>query len=258
MVTTVARVNVLGVGISAVGMECAVQHTDSLLQAGGRGYICLTGVHGVMEAQSDAGFRAVLNRSSLTAPDGMPLVWMGRLQGFTRMRRVFGPDYMMEICRLSLKRGYRHFLYGGQEGVAELLADELIRKVPGLQIAGIYTPPFRPLLPYEEAELIAMVAEAKPDIFWVGLGTPKQERFMAEYMDKLDVRIMIGIGAAFDLHTGRLKDAPSWMKSAGLQWLHRLIQEPRRLWRRYLINNPLFLWSAGLQLLHIRNHRIDI
>jgi N-acetylglucosaminyldiphosphoundecaprenol N-acetyl-beta-D-mannosaminyltransferase len=257
MAAPIERVNVLGVGISTVDMQRAVQYTDSLLQAGGRGYICLTGVHGVMEAQSDAGFRALLNRSSLTAPDGMPLVWLGKQQGFTRMRRVFGPDYMMEMCRLSVKRGYRHFLYGGHEGVAELLAAELTTRVPGLQVAGIYTPPFRPLLPVEEADLIAMVAEAKPDIFWVGLGTPKQERFMAQYLGKLDVRIMVGVGAAFDIHSGRLKDAPSWMKSAGLQWLHRLIQEPRRLWRRYLINNPLFLWNASLQLLRIRNYRID-
>ena len=250
------RLNVLGVGISAIDMKQAVQLTNSLLQSGGRGYMCMAGVHGVMEAQRDDSYRLILNRSFMTAADGMPLVWLGRLQGFTRMRRVYGPDYMTEVCRMSLERGYRHFLYGGHEGVAELLAAELTRRYPGLQIAGTYTPPCRPLLPKEEADLTELVAVTKPDIFWVGLGTPKQERFMAHYLSKLDVRVMIGVGAAFDIHTGRVKDAPSWMKSAGLQWLHRLAQEPRRLWRRYLFNNPRFLWRAGLQLLQLRKYGV--
>ena len=251
------RLNVLGIGISAVDMEEAVQRTQSLLQSGGRGYLCMAGVHGVMEAQKDAVYQSILNRSFMTAPDGMPLVWLGRLQGFTAMRRVYGPDYMTEVCRMSVERGYRHFLYGGDEGVAELLATELTRRFPGLQIAGTYTPPFRPLLGEEEADLTNLVAVTKPDIFWVGLGAPKQERFMAHYLDKLDVKVMIGVGAAFDIHTGQIKDAPSWMKSAGLQWLHRLAQEPGRLWRRYLFNNPKFLWSVVLQLLRIRIYNVN-
>jgi N-acetylglucosaminyldiphosphoundecaprenol N-acetyl-beta-D-mannosaminyltransferase len=217
----------------------------------------MAGVHGVMEAQKDADYQSILNRSFMTAADGMPLVWLGRLQGFTRMHRVYGPDYLTEVCRMSVDRGYRHFLYGGDEGVAELLATELTQRFPGLQIAGTYTPPFRPLLRGEETDLTELVALTKPDIFWVGLGTPKQERFMAHYQDKLDSRVMIGVGAAFDIHTGRTKDAPTWMKSAGLQWLHRLAQEPRRLWRRYLFNNPRFLWSATLQLLRIRNYSVN-
>jgi N-acetylglucosaminyldiphosphoundecaprenol N-acetyl-beta-D-mannosaminyltransferase len=253
----VPRINVLGVGISAIDMEDAIRLSDSLIRTNGRAYVCVTGVHGVMEAQSDQALRSILNRSFMTTPDGMPLVWIGRLQGRSRMRRVYGPDYMVDMCRFSVVRGYRHFLYGGSEGVAERLSAELTRRVPGLQIVGTYTPPFRPLSSTEGAELAALVAQAKPDVFWVGLSTPKQEQFMAHYLDTLDVKLMVGVGAAFDIHTGGIKDAPPWLKSAGLQWLHRLAQEPRRLWRRYLINNPKFIWSIGLQLLGLREFKID-
>ena len=247
------RLNVLGVGISAIDMRQAVQLTNSLLQSGGRGYMCMAGVHGVMETQRDDSYRFILNRSFMTAADGMPLVWLGRLQGFTRMRRVYGPDYMTEVCRMSLERGYRHFLYGGHEGVAELLAAELTRRYPGLQIAGTYTPPCRPLLPEEEADLTELVAVTKPDIFWVGLGTPKQERFMAHYLSKLDVRVMIGVGAAFDFLAGTKPQAPRWMMPLGLEWLFRLCTEPRRLWKRYLKHNPRYVVLLTLQLLGLKD-----
>jgi N-acetylglucosaminyldiphosphoundecaprenol N-acetyl-beta-D-mannosaminyltransferase len=252
------RANVLGVGISATNMEGAVSATDKLLQEAGRGYVCVTGVHGVIEAQSDPGFRTILNASFITTPDGMPMVWVGKLQGFGWMNRVYGPDYMLEICQLSVERGYRHFLYGGNPGVAEQLAAELMRRFPGLEVVGTYTPPFRPLNPGEELELQSQVAEAKPDVLWVGLSTPKQERFMAAYIGKLDVKLMVGVGAAFDIHTGRIQDAPSWMKRIGMQWLHRLIQDPRRLWRRYCINNPRFLWNIGLQFMGLRRFSTEI
>jgi N-acetylglucosaminyldiphosphoundecaprenol N-acetyl-beta-D-mannosaminyltransferase len=251
------RANVLGVGISAIDMNKAIALTDSLLQSGGSGYVCMTGVHGVMEAQADEEFRQILNDSFLTTPDGMPMVWVGRLQGFSEMRRVFGPDYMLELCRSSVSRGYRHFLYGGREGVAQSLQQRLMEQIPGLQIVGTYTPPFRALNLREENELAALVREAKPDVFWIGLGVPRQELFMSQYFNKLDVKIMVGVGAAFDFHTGTLKDAPSWMKTLGMQWLHRLVQEPRRLWRRYLILNPKFIWSIGLQFLRLRQRDID-
>jgi len=253
----IPRANVLGVGVCAINMDDAVRLSDSLIRQNGRGYVCVTGVHGVIEAQSDPQFRAILNSSFITTPDGMPTVWVGRSQGFSAMRRVYGPDYMMEICRISVKRGYRHFLYGGNTGVAERLAEVLIARFPGLQVVGTFTPPFRPLTPGEEETLIRQVKEAKPDIIWVGLSTPKQERFMSQYLGKLDVKLMAGVGAAFDIHTGVIKDAPSWLKKAGLQWLHRLTQDPRRLWRRYCINNPKFIWNIGLQSLGLRRYSID-
>ena len=251
------RVNVLGVGVSAIDMDDALRLTDRLLQQNGRGYVCVTGVHGVMEAQQDKSLRNILNRSFLTTPDGMPMVWIGKLTGHRGMDRVYGPDYMLDLCRLSVERGYRHFLYGGNTGVAERLAGELTRRFPGIQIAGTYTPPFRPLSPVEDADLAAQVAATRPDIFWVGLSTPKQERFMAQYIDKLDVKLMVGVGAAFDIHTGGIKDSPRWMKRSGLQWFHRLCQEPRRLWRRYCINNPKFVWKIGLQFLGVRKFGIE-
>jgi len=246
------RCNVLGVHISAVGMEEAVRLADDHILQGKKGYVCVTGVHGVMEAQSDPGFRHILNTATVTVPDGMPTVWVGAMQGHSGMRRVYGPDYMLELCRLSVSRGYTQFFYGGNPGVADQLAAVLMKRLPGLQVVGTFTPPFRPFNPGEEAELIRQVEALKPDIIWVGLSTPKQEKFMALYLAKLDTRLMIGVGAAFDIHTGKIADAPRWIKAVGLQWLHRLFQEPKRLRRRYLINNPTFIWNISLQFLRIR------
>lgn len=252
------RTNVLGVGISAIDMDDALRLSDALIQTEEKGYVCVTNVHSVMEAQSDPAFRRILNRSLMTTPDGVPMVWIGRLRGLAGMRRVYGPDFMLDMCRLSVTRGYRHFMYGGGPGVAVDLAEELSRRYPGLQIAGTYTPPYRPLNAKEESELVAIVSHAKPDVFWVGLGAPKQERFMAHYIDKLNVKLMVGVGAAFDIHTGGIKDAPHLVKNLGLQWLHRLVQEPRRLWRRYLILNPMFIWNIALQFLGLRKFPMEV
>ncbi len=249
--------NVLGVAISAIDMEQAVDRSDCLLQSGGKGYVCVTGVHGIMESQGDHALKTILNRAYLCTPDGMPTVWMGRLQGFARMHRVYGPDYMLAMCRLSVLRGYRHFLYGGGNGIAERLKSRLETLVPGIQIAGTYTPPFRPLSPEEERELAERVVRCKPHIFWVGLSTPKQEKFMAAHIDRLDTHLMVGVGAAFDIHAGTLPDAPAWMKQSGLQWAYRLLQEPRRLWRRYAWNNPCFVLNAFLQLARLRRFTIE-
>ena len=246
------RANVLGIGVSAVNMQGAVDLADRLISSGGSGYVCVTGVHGVMESQSDAELREILNASFINAPDGMPMSWVGRLQGFPNMDRVYGPDFMIEMCGRSLTRGYRHFLYGGKEGIAQLLAARLVEQFPNLQISGTYTPPFRPLNSQEEEDLLALMRDSKPHIVWVGLSTPKQEKFMACYSKKLDVPLMVGVGAAFDLHTGQIRDAPRWMKRSGLQWFHRLCQEPRRLSKRYLVNNPQFIFQIALQFLRAK------
>jgi len=252
-----ARVNILGVGVSAIDMYQALRRCEHLIDERGRGYICVTGVHGIMEAQRDPGFRRILNRSFLCTPDGMPTVWIGRLRGYSAMRRVYGPDLMLEMCRGSVRCGYRHFLYGGAPGTVEKLARRLESLVPGIQIVGAYMPPFRPLSPAEEDELVARIAGAHPDIVWVGLSTPKQERFMAQMIERLDTRLMIGVGAAFDIHAQLLPDAPNWMKSCCLQWLYRLLKEPRRLWRRYLYNNPRFVWQIFLQLTGMRKFEVE-
>ena len=246
------RVNILGVGVSAINMPSALAATEHFLAGSDRSYVCVTGVHGIIEAQDDEGFRDILNGSLLTTPDGMPTVWLGRHNGFKEMTRVYGPDYMIAMCELSIRRGYRHFLYGGKAGVAEQLREELLKRFPGLQIVGTYTPPFRPLNAMEEAELTAQLEALNVDMLWCGLSTPKQERFMRNYLHRLPVKLMVGVGAAFDLLTGNVKETPDWMKKRGLQWLYRLIQEPRRLWRRYLINNPRFVWLTFLQLTGLR------
>jgi N-acetylglucosaminyldiphosphoundecaprenol N-acetyl-beta-D-mannosaminyltransferase len=252
----VRRMNILGVGISTINMKDAVELSHALIRSERKSYICVTDVHTVIEAQSDAGLRSILNSSFLTTPDGVPLVWIGRMLGYGRLRRVYGPDFLIEMCKVSAKRKYRHFFFGGKPGVAQELAKQLGERFPGLEIAGTYTPPFRALTADEERDLEEQIRQAEPDILWVGLGSPKQERFMAQYCGRLDARLMVGVGAAFDIHSGAVKEAPQWIKNMGLQWLHRLIQEPRRLWKRYSHCIPSFLWGISLQLLGIRRFRI--
>jgi len=252
------RANVLGVGVHAIDMQRAEEQSLQLLASGGKGYVCVTGVHGIMESRADPELRRILNRAFLCVPDGMPTVWVGHLQGHRSMQRVYGPDYMIAMCRRSLAEGYRHFFYGGAPGVAQRLATNLLSRMPELQIAGTYTPSYGPLDARQESELAAIVARTRPDIFWVGLSTPKQERFMAEYLERLDVKLMAGVGAAFDLHAGLRSDAPGWIKSAGLQWLHRLCQEPRRLGPRYLKHNPRFVWEICTQFASRRGVKAEV
>lgn len=253
----VPRANVLGVGVHGVNMRSAVEALENAVLANQRGYVCVTGVHGVMEAQSNPELRGLLNDAFLNVPDGMPMSWVGWRQGLRDMDRVYGPELMLEVCALSARKGYTHFLFGGQPGVAEELKAELERRFPGLRVTGTCTPPFRPLNAEEEAALAAQLAADPPDFFWVGISTPKQERFMAAHLDRLPVKVMLAVGAAFDVHTGRIADAPRWMKRAGLQWLHRLCQEPRRLARRYLVNNPRFVGKILLQLAGLRRYALD-
>jgi N-acetylglucosaminyldiphosphoundecaprenol N-acetyl-beta-D-mannosaminyltransferase len=208
-----------------------------------------------MEAQMDSNLKRIINHALLNTPDGRPTVWVGWLRGLFQMRQVTGPVMMLHLCDLSAKKGYTHFFYGGNDGVAQQLKDSLTKRFPGLKVVGTYTPPFRPLNVEEEAELSRMVAETKPDFFWVGLSTPKQERFMDQYASKLDAKVMLGVGAAFDIHTGRLKYAPDRMKLTGVQWMHRIYQDPKRLWKRYLVNNPKFVYRITLELLGINKQQ---
>jgi N-acetylglucosaminyldiphosphoundecaprenol N-acetyl-beta-D-mannosaminyltransferase len=242
-------VKILGVKVHPTSMDRALSRIESILAHGDKGYVCVTGVHGIMESQVDSSLKRIINHSVLTTPDGRPTVWVGWLRGFFKMRQVTGPDMMLRICALSAEKGYTHFFYGGNTGVADQLKDTLTQRFPGLNVVGTYTPPFRPLSADEEADLIRTVSELKPDFFWVGLSTPKQEKFMDQYLSKLDTRLMLGVGAAFDIHTGRIKDAPYWMKLTGVQWMHRIYQDPGRLWKRYLINNPKFMYRITLELL---------
>jgi N-acetylglucosaminyldiphosphoundecaprenol N-acetyl-beta-D-mannosaminyltransferase len=234
-------VNVLGVAVSPINMGLALEQITRAIDSKQKGYVCITGVHGISEAQSDPAFRQILNRAFLCTPDGMPLVWVGRMQGQKQMSRVYGPDLMLAVMELSEKTGWRHFFYGGANGTAQLLQSKLLQRFPKVQMAGFYEPPFRPLNPEEQRQLQGEIRVARPDIMWVGLSTPKQERFMAENLEKLEVNLMFGVGAAFDFHAGRIRQAPRWMQRSGLEWFFRLCCEPRRLWKRYLKNNPLFM-----------------
>ena len=251
------RVNVLGVGISVLNLRTAVAAIADAVLARRKGYVCVTGVHGVMEAQNDPAFRKTLNTAFLCTPDGMPMVWMGKIHGHSEMRRVYGPDLMLDVCAWSEANPCRHFFYGGAPGVAETLAKKLKARFPKLEIAGTFTPPFRPLNAEEEKQFIETIHVAKPDILWVGLSTPKQEKFMAEFLPKLDVTLMIGVGAAFDFHSGRARQAPRWMQRSGLEWFHRLCQEPRRLAKRYFKNNPLFALKIAGQLCGLKKYRLE-
>jgi N-acetylglucosaminyldiphosphoundecaprenol N-acetyl-beta-D-mannosaminyltransferase len=258
--TPLPRTNVLGVGVCALDMNGAVRELLSVRQKKQRGYVCVTSVHGVIESQRDEKLRQIHNRSLMTVPDGMPLVWMGREQGFVDMGRVYGPDLMLRVCEAGGDR-FTHFLYGATHETLEKLKTNLERKFPGIRIAGMYAPPFRPLNDQEEQELNQLVSDCRPDFFWVGLSTPKQERFMASHTagtdHELDCGIMFGVGAAFDIHAGDLKDAPRWVKNSGLQWFYRLCQEPKRLWRRYLDIVPTFLFLSALQLMGIRKYTVE-
>jgi N-acetylglucosaminyldiphosphoundecaprenol N-acetyl-beta-D-mannosaminyltransferase len=251
-----SRVNILGVGVNPLDLSSAVSSALSFLDTNKKGYICVTGMHGIMEAQADPELLGIQNNSLLTTPDGIPTVWIGRLDGHHAMKQVRGADFMLGLCEASVAGGARHFLYGGKPGVAKLLRDVLTLRYPGIQIVGTYTPPFRPLNTMEEGDLQRQLAELKVDILWCGISTPKQERFMARYIHFLPVRLMVGVGAAFDLNAGLLNDSPVWVQKCGLQWAHRLWQEPRRLWKRYLLNIPRFLWLYLLQWTGIRSYKL--
>lgn len=250
------RVNILNVPVSAITMVDALDTIETWIARRSHHYICVTGVHGVMESQRDPALREILVGSGLTTPDGMPLVWMCRLLGFAHVERVYGPDLMLHMCERSRVTGYRHFLYGGDQQLLDALRQRLTERYPGLQIVGTYAPPFRPLTRQEDDEIVQLINAHGPDIVWVGLGTPKQEQWMAAHCGSVAAPVLVGVGAAFDFHAGRKRQAPAWMRRSGLEWLFRLGQEPRRLWRRYLVNNPVFVLRAALQLAqHVRERR---
>lgn len=247
-----ARTNILGVGVSALNLTLAADIIESWISTGDRQYVCVTGVHGIMESQKDPSLREIHNRAGLVTPDGMPLVYLSRLKGNFGVDRVYGPDLMLELCQRSLRNPYRHFLYGASTPTLVKLCSRLEGQFPGIQIAGRYSPPFRPLTHSEGAQVIELLNAASADIVWIGLSTPKQERWMHEYRPHLNANVLIGVGAAFDFHAGSTPQAPRWMQRACLEWLFRLKTEPKRLWRRYLHNNPRFLSLVVLQLLGIR------
>lgn len=246
------RATVLGVNVSAIDMDDCVSTIDEWITTRRPHYVCITGVHGVIESQSDEELRRIHNAAGMVTPDGMPLVWMSRWLGHKRTSRVYGPALMSKVSALSPGKGHRHFYFGGGDGVAERLKQALVGANPGLDVVGTITPPFRALTPAEDEAIVAEINAARPDIVWVGLSTPKQERWMAAHIGRLEAPVLIGVGAAFDFLSGGKKQAPAWMQRNGLEWLFRLASEPTRLWRRYLTIVPKFIVLAGLQLAQSR------
>ena len=249
--TTGDRVEILGVPVSAVNRSGAVAAIGGWVAerrkaapgqspSAGR-YVCACDVHNVMRAQSDATHMRALRKSDMIVADGAPLVWVSWLRGERHIGRVAGADLLSEVCERSVGEGWSHYFYGGEPGVAGKLAERLAERYEGLNVAGTECPPFRPASPAEVERDVARINASGADIVWVGLGCPKQEIWMLENHARLEGRVVIGVGAAFDFHSGRIERAPVWMREHGLEWLHRLTSEPRRLWRRYLVLAPTFV-----------------
>jgi N-acetylglucosaminyldiphosphoundecaprenol N-acetyl-beta-D-mannosaminyltransferase len=242
--------SVLNVRVDAVQIPGAIERIESWIANRGRcRYVAVTGMHGVTEAQHDPNLLRILNDADLVVPDGMPLVWLARLRGFGLKRRVYGPELMLSFCEATAGKGYRHFLYGGAPEVCDALDETLRQRYPGICLVGTYSPPYRPLTAEESADIVEMLNRVAPDIVWVGMSTPKQERWMHEHRKQLNAPALIGVGAAFDINSGAKKQAPEWMREHGFEWLFRLLQEPRRLWRRYLVCGSQFVFLVLMEML---------
>lgn len=238
---------VLGVPVSLINMSIAVDEIVSWVRRGLSRYVCIRDVHGIMQTQGNSELLRIHNEAGLVTPDGMPLVWIGRHRAGKMVGRVSGADLVDALCAVSVDKKIRHYFYGGKEGVALSMAASLQDKYPGLQVAGTFSPPFGDISVEEDQAISDTIAASSADIVWVGLSTPKQEYWMRDHVGRIPGATLIGVGAAFDFHTGQVPRAPRWMQRSGLEWLHRLVSEPRRLWRRYLIMAPLFVLSLFLE-----------
>jgi N-acetylglucosaminyldiphosphoundecaprenol N-acetyl-beta-D-mannosaminyltransferase len=212
-------------------------------------YICVRDVHGIVRCRKDPNLRRIHAGAGLVVPDGMPLVWLSRMAGHSQVDRVYGPDLMYAVVAEGLGKGWRHFFYGGRPGITERLTNRLAQCYPGLQVAGTICPPFRAVTEKEDRAAIKTINDSGTDIVWVGLSTPKQERWMAAHCGKLDAPVFVGVGAAFDFNSGSKMQAPRWLQRSGFEWLFRMLTEPRRLGPRYLKSNPQFFWFLLQQLL---------
>jgi len=235
-------IDVLGIGVDPVNTEKVKSWVFDQIKFRGGKTIAFATVNGVMCCEQDDSVRSAFESADMVVPDGMPMVWLGKNQGFKSTDRVYGPELMWEICASGVERRMSHFLLGGKEGVADQLKKRFEKEFKGIQICGTLSPPFRTLRDDEWEAIKAELEEKSPDLVWVGLGSPKQELFM-QRMQGAGVGVFLGVGAAFDIYTGSLKDSPQWVKKMGMQWFHRFLQEPRRLWYRYLVLNPLFIFQ---------------
>lgn len=237
--------NLLGVDVSTTTFEAGRDRVLAAPRNGAKLAVHYVSVNTIVEANRQPDLAELLNRGDLVAPDGVPLVWLGRLRGH-QMTRTYGPDSMLAIIDRGREHGYTHYFYGGAPGVPELLRDSLEERYPGIEVVGMYSPPYRELTPEEDEAVVRRINEANPDFVWIGLGSPKQDRWVADHRDRLNAAAILAVGAAFDYNAGLLRKAPRWMQRSGLQWLFRLVTEPRRLWKRYTVSNARFLWLLTL------------
>jgi N-acetylglucosaminyldiphosphoundecaprenol N-acetyl-beta-D-mannosaminyltransferase len=244
-----AKVAVLGVPLGLTDYERTLDWIDAMVAARSRGYVCVCNVHTVMASAEDPELRRALLGSSLNVPDGQPLVWALAALGHRLDDRVYGPELMARACDRSAASGQRIYLYGGRnQGALVQLALNLRHRYPGVKIVGGYSPPHRSLTDEERSFVVREINRSRADVVWVGIGVPKQEKWMAQLRAELDAPLLIGVGAAFDFHAGLVPQAPAWMQGHGLEWAYRLAREPRRLWRRYLRYNPRFVTAFARQL----------
>ena len=235
--------NIMGVNIAAINMEWLLDYIEINLSNIKGDYICFSNVHTTVTSYEDTRYRLIQNSGLMAIPDGGPLSSIGRKRGYKNMERTTGPSLMGEIFKISAEKGYRHYFYGSKEETLETLFQKLTDYYPGIQIVGMYSPPFRPLTKVEDKAIIKEINESRPDFVWIGLGAPKQEKWMAVHQGKID-GLMIGVGAGFDYYAENIKRAPEWMQKSNLEWLYRLIQDPKRLFKRYLYTNIKFIWNA--------------
>jgi N-acetylglucosaminyldiphosphoundecaprenol N-acetyl-beta-D-mannosaminyltransferase len=239
---------ILGVPVAMTDYGGAIDAMDAMVERNQRGYVCAVAVHALTVGLDDPEMADALDGAALVLPDGMPVVWAANMLGANLHDRVYGPELMLRYSDRCAERGHRVWLYGGRDqGSLVQLALNLRRRHPGINIVGGYSPPFRPMTDEEEDALVDQINEARPDVLWVGIGVPKQEKWMARLRDRLDVPVMCAVGAAFDFHAGRVSQAPRWMQQRGLEWIYRIAQEPRRLLPRYLYFNPRFVLAFARQ-----------
>jgi N-acetylglucosaminyldiphosphoundecaprenol N-acetyl-beta-D-mannosaminyltransferase len=242
-------VPVLGVPLALTDYQRTLDWIDSMVREGERGYVCVCNVHAVMASEEDPELRASLLGSSVNVPDGQPLVWAINALGHSLAGRVYGPELMSRACERAASTQQRMYLYGGRnQGALVQLALNLRQRHPGVKIVGGYSPPHRPLTVEEADAVVEEINRSRADVVWVGIGVPKQEKWMASMRSRLDAPVLVGVGAAFDFHAGLVPQAPTWIQEAGLEWAYRLAHEPRRLWRRYVRYNPRFVTAFTRQL----------
>ena len=238
---------ILGVKIAAINMDWLLKYLENHISKLSGDYICVSNVHTTVTASEDEQYMRIQNGGVMAIPDGGPLSSVGRKRGFVEMERITGPSLMEEIFKISAEKGYRHYFYGATDDTLIKLKRKLLEKYPGIQIAGMFSPPFKNTLTAEEdMEHVQRINEASADFVWIGLGAPKQGRWMAAHQGKIK-GLMIGVGAGFDYHADNIKRAPEWMQKNNLEWLYRLLQDPKRLFKRYLHTNPKFIWQVMIR-----------